>query len=353
MNSINFKLEFPDRDNKNLIATFDFMNPFTKQRMTRKVISTISLKKGESYKEHLEPYINCMIKHNMINQEFLTLAQDKMLQYVIFKYPKSYPHSKNGVPPGISRYFKRVNYDRYCLNKDSETTLKQNKNTMDSKYPSRLFAPDKSGTTTLILGSSYSGKTYLLSHELSLIKPYEYDLIILFTESKHVPELELIKNRPDIIIKEGFQPEIPVFLKKLNSKLGLRYRFLLILDDIISEKSNRQSTLGQMITTFRNSNISTVVLAQYPTIIAKESRGNFHRLVVTGMRSPEMNEALTSRFDIKGWAKKRMIQDGTTDGKITNDEIHEYLKHLLMEDGVVMYIDLKKSLDPSIINLNK
>jgi len=353
MNSIKFKLEFPDRVNKNLIATFDFVNPFTKHRLTRKVISTISQKKGESYKDHLQPYIECMIKHNMINPEFLTLAQDKMLQYVIFKYPKSYPHSKNSVPPGISRYFKRMNYDRYCLNKDSGETLKQNKNTMDSKYPARLFAPDKTGTTTLILGSSWTGKTYLLAEELGRVKPYEYDLIILFTESIHVPSLDPIRGRPDILIKEGFHPEIPTFLKNLNSKLKLRYRFLLILDDIISEKSTRHSTLGQMVTTFRNSNISTVVLAQYPTIISKESRGNFHRLVITGMRSPEMNEALTSRFDIKAWAKKRMIEEGKSNGKISNDEVLEYLKHLLMEDGVVMYIDLKKSLDPSIINLNK
>jgi DNA replication protein DnaC len=126
-----------------------------------------------------------------------------------------------------------------------------------SVYPSRLLAPQESGTTTLILGSSFTGKTYLLAEELELLKPYEYDLIILFTESVNVPQIQKFKERPDIIIKEGFNDAIPLFLKKLNSKLKNRYRFLLILDDIISEKSSRKSTLGKMLTTYRNSNIST------------------------------------------------------------------------------------------------
>lgn len=351
MSTISFKLEFIDRVQNNVKAHFDFTNPFTNCRMGRVVSFTLTDKKGEMYKDHLKPYIEFLIAHKMLTESMLALSQDKMLSYIIFKYPKSYPHTKKGMPPGISRYFKRQNYDRFCLNKNSEQTLSKNMNKTASKYPSRLLAPGESGATTLILGSSFSGKTYLLSQELELIRPYEYDLIILFTESIHVPSLDKIRNRPDIIIKEGFKPEIPMFLKKLNSKLGLRYKFLLVLDDIISEKSTRKSTLGKMITTYRNSNISTVVLAQYPTIIQKESRSNFHQLVLTGMRSPESNKAFADRFDVMSWAKDRMKLEGHQ-GNIKNDEVYSYLKKLLMDDGVVMYINLKKSLDPSIINLN-
>lgn len=351
MTSIVFKLEFIDRVQNNVKGIFDFTNPFTNCRMSRIIYFTLTDKKGDMYKDHLKPYIEFLISHKMLTESMLTLAQDKMLSYILFKYPKSYPHTKKGMPPGISRYFRRQNYDRFCLNKDSEKALSKNLNKTSSKYPSRLLAPMDTGSTTLILGSSFSGKTYLLTQELELIKPYEYDLIILFTESIHVPCLDKIRNRPDIILKEGFQAEIPAFLKKLNSKVGLRYRFLLILDDIISEKSTRKSTLGKMITTYRNSNISTVVLAQYPTIIQKESRSNFHQLVLTGMRSPESNKAFADRFDVMSWIKERMKLEGN-DKKISNDEAYCYMKKLLMDDGVVMYINLKKSLDPSVINLN-
>lgn len=353
MTSISFELIFYDKVQNNVKIFIDFTNPLTNCRATRKISFTITSKKGSLFKDDLQPYIEFLIAHNMINESLLALAQDKLLKYILFGYPKSYPHTKKGIPPGIGRYFNRQNFDRYCLAKDSSSEVKKNMDNMSSKYPNRLLAPEDSGKTTLILGSSFSGKTYLLAQELELIKPYEYDLIILFTESKHVPALDKIRKRPDLIIKEGFDPAIPAFLKRLNNKLGLRYRFLLILDDIISEKSSKQSTLGKMITIYRNSNISTVVLLQYPTLIEKHCRSNFHQMVCTGMRSPESNKAMTDRFDVMSWAKDRMKIENRSDKAIKNDEVYSYLKKLLMHDGVVMYINLKKSLDPAIINLGK
>jgi hypothetical protein len=353
MSTITFSFEFLDRINDNIVGIFDYTNPFTDCRASRKFYFSCPESKLDNFRDLLKPYIQFMIDHNMLNESILTLGQKKYLTYIIFKYPKSYPNGRKGVPPGIGRYFSRINYDRYCLNKDSSNDLQKKNDKMASKYPSRLLAPGSSGVTTLLMGSSFSGKTYLLIQELNLIKPFiEYDLIVMFTESINVPGLEKIKERPDVLMKEGFNSSIPEFLKKLNSALGLRFKFLLILDDIISEKSSRKSTLGAMITTYRNSNISSIVLLQYPTLIEKCTRSNFHRIIITGMRSSESNQALCSRFDICTWAKKRMILEGD-DGKITKDDIYEYLKKLLMTDGMVLYIDLKKSLDPSLINLAK
>lgn len=355
MSKIIFKLEFIDRVQNNIKIIFDFTNPLSNHKMSRTLFFTLSDKKGDLYKEHIIPYIQFLINHKMLTESMLSLSQDKMLKYIIFKYPRSYPSTKKGVPPGISRYFNRQNYDRYCLNKDSEQVLCQNMNTCASKYPARLLAPDttgNSGKTTLILGSSYSGKTYLLCNEIQLLKTFEYDLIILFTESKNVPCLDKIRNREDLIIIEGFNSKIPLFLQRLNSNLGLRYRFLLILDDIISEKSNRQSILGKMITTYRNSNISTCVLLQYASMVEKSARGNFHQLVVTGIRSMEGIKSFSDKYDVLYWAKQRMKNEGNTQATIKNEEVYTYLKHLLMEDGVVLFIDLKKSCDPSVVNLN-
>jgi len=352
MSTIHFTIEFLDRVQNNVKGIFDFSNPFTNCRISRIIYFTLSGKKSDMYKNDLKPYIEFLISHKMLTEPMLALGQDKMLKYILFNYPRSYPHVKKGMPPGISRYFKRQTYDRFCLGKNSEDSLKKNSNKTSSRYPSRLLAPASSGTTTLILGSSFTGKTYLLSEELDLIKPYEYDLIILFTESIHVPSLDKIRNRPDIIIKEGFDDKIPEFLKNLNSELGLRFKFLLILDDIISEKSTRTSILGKMITTYRNSNISTAVLLQDPTFVQRQSRGNFHQMVMTGMRTPESNKAFTDRFDVMSWAKDRMKLDGV-EGTIRNDAVYSYLKKMLMNDGVVLYINLKKSLDPSVIDLRK
>lgn len=360
MASITFELKHdPNLSKSNTIVHFDYNSPYTKARKTRTIKTHINDKKKRYYLPHLKEYIRFMIDHNIINESSLSLIQDKALRYLLFGYPRSYPHSKyaGSSKDQIAKYFKRIEYDRHILPlKSSEGDTRSANPTSDqdiaSVYPKRLLAPEKSGKTTLILGSSFTGKTYLLCEELDLIKPYEYDLIILFTESVHVPCLDRIRNRPDLVIREGFDPRVPEFLKKLNSSLGLRYKFLLILDDIISEKSSRKSTLGKMLTTYRNSNISSCVLAQYPTIISKESRSNFHQLVLTGMRSPESNKAFADRFDVMSWARNRMSQE--PDGKSArpaNDEVHCYLKKLLMENGVILYIDLKRSRDPSLIDL--
>ncbi len=129
MNTIIFNLEFIERTQNNVKTIFDFNNPFTNCRMSRVLFFTLTDKKGELYKEHLKPYIEFLISHKMLTESMLTLAQDKLLSYILFKYPKSYPHTKKGMPPGISRYFKRQNYDRFCLNKESEKTLSKNLNT--------------------------------------------------------------------------------------------------------------------------------------------------------------------------------------------------------------------------------
>lgn len=363
MSSIVFELKHdPSLSKANTVVHFDYDSPYTRARKTRTIKAHIQDKKKHHYLPDLQKYIQFMIDQNLINESSLSLIQDKALRYLLFGYPKSYPHTKypGSTRDQISKYFRRIEYDRHILSKPDladKGIIQPNPNdntkeSLKSVYPKRLFAPDKSGKTTLILGSSFTGKTYLLCEELNLIKPYEYDLIILFTESVHVPCLDRIRNRPDLIIKEGFDPKIPEFLKKLNSRLGLRYNFLLILDDIISEKSSRKSTLGKMLTTYRNSNISTVVLAQYPTIIQKESRSNFHQIVLTGMRSPESNKAFADRFDVMSWARDRMSKEPNASvSRASNDEVHCYLKKLLMDNGVVLYINLKRSLDPALVDL--
>lgn len=355
--AIKFELHFDNAKSRSsgreVEAIFDYRNPFTKCVMSRSVKFRMNSMKREYYIDTLQPYVKFLIDNNMLTPEMLTLNQDKLMQYILFGYPQSYGHTRKSVPPGISRYFRRTQYDRHCLTHDpSKGSIIPKGDDEISKYPRRLLAPQESGTTTLIIGSSYTGKSYLLSQEISLLKPYEYDLILIFTESLHVPEIAKLNERPDVVVKEGFDERIPLFLKNLNSKLGNRFRFLLVLDDIISEKSNRQSVLGAMLTTFRNSNISSCVLIQYPTLISKESRSNFHQLVLTGMRSLESNKSFADRFDIISWAKDRMRHENVTSGHtIRNEDVFSYLKKLLMVNGVVVYIDLKRSKDPALVDL--
>jgi hypothetical protein len=92
----------------NVEAIFDFTNPFTGCRISRRSSFIMHQKRGNYYRDTLEPYINFMIDTKMITESTLLLAQDKLLKYILFQYPQSYPHTKKSPPPGISRYFKRV-----------------------------------------------------------------------------------------------------------------------------------------------------------------------------------------------------------------------------------------------------
>jgi hypothetical protein len=72
------------------------------------------------------------------------------------------------------------------------------------------------------------------------------------------------------------------------------------------------------------------------------------------MRSPESNKAMTDRFDVLAWARRRMKDENPDvhgQKTIKMDDVFTYLKKLLMENGVIMYIDLKRSKDPNIIDL--
>jgi hypothetical protein len=63
---------------------------------------------------------------------------------------------------------------------------------------------------------------------------------------------------------------------------------------------------------------------------------------------------MTDRFDVLAWARRRMKDEKPDEygqKTIKMDDVFTYLKKLLMENGVIIYIDLKRSKDPNIIDL--
>ena len=368
---VTFKLNFSDALQESrgdyVTVIFSYDNPHTNQQTTRSIKYGLNKKRQIHFKHDLKAYIDFLLEKNMLTKEMLLFGQKKLLQSILFKYPQNYPHTRVGANKNVERFFRTKEYKLFANKNGNVIPVEDEKgkvishpSSMDtekyvSKYPSRILAPfdDYSESKTVMcLGSSFSGKTYWLTDELSRVKEYEYDLIILFTESVNAKPLQKLRERPDLIIKEGFDESIPNFLKNLNNKLKLRFRFLLILDDIIGENSSRQSVLGRMITIFRNSGINTVFLSQYPTLIQKHCRGNFHFIVNTGFKTLESNDAFASRFDVLSWAKVRMQKEERFQRvSIRKEEILNFLKELLREPGMIIFIDNKHSLDPALVDL--
>lgn len=213
-----------------------------------------------------------------------------------------------------------------------------------SIYPKKgIFKPsDNTGKSSLVLGSSFSGKTTFLVRELNKLRQDDYTLILLITESKNATPLKNLSPNLNIKILENYDESTINFLKKINNITDNRFNFLVILDDVIDQKHSK--TLSKMILTFRNSNISTVISIQYPMLINKSSRSSFHQVVILGSKSAEWWKSTSDIFDLRGWYKDLVPF------KISNDDIYRQLKEITKKHGTFIYINQREGREPNIID---
>lgn len=214
-----------------------------------------------------------------------------------------------------------------------------------------IFKPDFTGKSYLLLGSSFSGKTTFIVENLKKLFPLDYDLICLFTETKNSEPLKELPEDLPIKIFEGWQPQIPQFLKEINDQCDNKFKFLCILDDIVDAKLSK--TLNKLILTFRNSNISTVISIQYPKLISKASRSSFHEVVVLGSRSVEWWKAVCDTLDIKEWWKDRMLATSSEHHEVgtkpSADEIFKSLKKATKSPKNFIYINQREGKEPTLV----
>jgi len=168
------------------------------------------------------------------------------------------------------------------------------------------------GQTALLLGSSYSGKTTLLVHGLNnIIKEKSYDAIIIFTESPNAKPLEGLNPSNRITLSQGFYPNIVRLLVRINRASDNRFRFFTVLDDITDMKNN--STYKKMVLTMRNSNISTAVLIQDPTLCPPSHRGSFHNIYFLGAGSNIQRKDYIVKHWLNGHIRHRLgVPGGST-----------------------------------------
>ena len=172
--------------------------------------------------------------------------------------------------------------------KTQPTPEKQKLNSFSSKS---IFKIEESAKTTRILGASFSGKTTLLINELNKLDPKSYDKIILFTESINSTPLKDLNPKLNIQIFSIFVSTIIKLLKDINDSTSNRFKFLVILDDVIELKNK---TFSKLILTMRNANISTIVLLQHVKLITPATRNSIHDYYITGLRIPDWDYILRS-----------------------------------------------------------
>lgn len=155
------------------------------------------------------------------------------------------------------------------------------------KYGIFYKRPDDSAKTTLIVGSSFSGKSTFLVDQLKRLfklKDKVYDRILIFTESPNSGPLKTLSH-PDVRIYPLYVPKCVQLLKQINDKTANRFNFLVILDDVVS--GIRNGTFMKQVLTMRNSNISTCILLQYIKLVQPAQRNSFHNIYITNVRNED------------------------------------------------------------------
>lgn len=142
----------------------------------------------------------------------------------------------------------------------------------------------KSGHSILLLGVSGSGKSTMLMDMIREIKPKDYDRILFFSESPNSqPLIEFLKSSKlkNVQIFDRFIPKIVLFLKRINDVFANKYKFLIILDDVINLRGD---IINKLYCVYRNSNISTVLTSQYMKFLTPAARSSAWYTIITNLR---------------------------------------------------------------------
>lgn len=127
---------------------------------------------------------------------------------------------------------------------------------------------------------------------------------MLFTMNPHI---DIYKNHKNLIVCKTFNKETENVIKEqkyINMKTNNKYNFCNLLDDIIDVKYS--ALLNNLILTYRNSNISTIICLQYPKLINKSVRANINNVMLFNFNTDEtcidaINLFLKNHFNKMGY----------------------------------------------------
>lgn len=146
------------------------------------------------------------------------------------------------------------------------------------------------GNTTILFGSSKQGKTTTMLYIMN--KYYKKSINTLFSVNAHDPRFNEIYLKSD-----QFNTKSTKYIKLqkyINSKVENYYDFTLFFDDIVDCK--HKNIINDLIMTYRNSNISTVMCLQYGFLLSKMNRANINNILIFGMNSVEASEDIIKLF---------------------------------------------------------
>lgn len=153
---------------------------------------------------------------------------------------------------------------------------------LDKKpFPYKSWIGDKTGSSLVLMAKSKAGKTSFL-HQI--VKSLPKDIIkIVISPNIHTSIYDSMRNK--CVFSPIFDSRIIKLCQKINQRTKNHYRFVIIMDDVIDEKSN--SSVLKMFLTLRNSNISAILSVQSVFLVNKMIRGNANYVLLGKLSGEE------------------------------------------------------------------
>ena len=158
-----------------------------------------------------------------------------------------------------------------------------------------LLLDQNTGNTTVLFGSSKKGKsTLMMGLYKKLYKRNKKFISSLFATNAHI---KVYESDEDLLKCNVFNKQSEKYIKLqkyINSKTNNKYNFLNMFDDVINTK--HKGLINDLIMTYRNSNISTMMCLQYGYLLSKMNRANVNNVIIFGSNSNESIEDLINTF---------------------------------------------------------
>jgi hypothetical protein len=207
-----------------------------------------------------------------------------------------------------------------------------NKNKSEIEKPISKFKfklDDYSGSSFLMIGSTKSGKTYALNWMLNhtFFKKEEKYINMLFSNSLQSNVYNDILKNKSLVSSLFYHPKAIKEAYQINRETKNKYRFNIILDDIVDEKYDKE--LMKLLTIYRNSRISAIIVSQELSINNSISRSNINFIMLFYLNSDSAIEKVIKAYLLSYYpTKMKMIDKIKQYRKDTENHVFYFINNL-------------------------
>lgn len=262
-----------------------------------------------------------------LDEKIKKLRYDQKIKNATFKRY----HKDN---PGSAENLQVKNENPPSENLPSKT-MTQSLNDPYKKTPFKLLLDQNTGNTTFIMGSSKMGKSTALMEIYDTYYSGKEFISILWTAN---PQIKLYKGHKNLL-KSGIwnkqSEEVIEAEKKIQTKTKNRYKFCNMFDDVINVRNN--TLIDNLLLTYRNSDMSSIISLQYSNLMSKCSRSNCNNILCFGFNTDEAIVVVIKTF-LSGYLRTQginILEDQINWYKeVTKDHSFIYIKPA---DGIVSF----------------